>query len=172
MDWLTIEHFVSKGQAFLPVNAVGKGDIVQLIYQDGSTQLIDVQAQTFLKHVLSFFGTDLLSLRRRYGRVIGKKQLVPLPLSKQWTLVPFNTREAIGRQTRTGWIVFSKIQHLLEKNPHQTTIQLHEYSVMIYHSERFTFEQLRNAKLVEVEFEQIHSSPLECREISWTYFNR
>lgn len=155
---LAVYKFIIEGQAFIPVNAVGKGDVVQIIYVDGSTQLVDLQVQTFLKHVLDYFGAELKPLRRRYGGAIGKKQLVPLPLSRNWTLIPFNTREAIGRQARTGWFVFSMIERLQEIAPQETKLFLHDYSITILHSARFTRKQILNARLVEAEYDRIHRS--------------
>lgn len=160
---LAVYRFISEGQAFIPVNAIGKGDVVQLIYMDGSTQLVDVQAETFLKHVLAYFGAELKPLRKRYGSAIGKKQLVPLPLSRNWTLIPFITREAIGRQSRTGWFVFSMIRRFQEIAPQETKLYLQDYSITILHSARFTRKQMLNAKLVEAEYERIHRS-IECKE--------
>lgn len=169
MRWLPVEEFIRRGQAFVPVNAEGKGDVVKLIYVDASTELVDVHVETFLKHVLAFFGTDLLSLRRRYGPTIGKKQLIPLPLSNQYTLVPFNTRQPIGRQTCTGWVHFSKIAALQEVTPYMTNLQLQRYTLPVFHSPSFTHSQIRHARLIELEYLEVHRQLLsgqaqECRE--------
>ncbi len=169
MNWLAVEQFVARGQAFMPVNAEGKGDIVKLLFPGGQTYLLDVQARTFLKQILRFFGGDLLSLRKRYGQVIGKKQLIPLPLSRQWTLVPFNMRIPIGRQDRTGWVVAQYVHQIEELSPTVTDIHLEQMKIRVYHSRTFCLQQMRSARLVQAEFEEIHRQPDECREQRWSY---
>ena len=58
MDWRKIEHFLATGQAFVPVNAEGHWDCVQLYLKDGSSEVLDMQCGTFLNKILMYFGTS------------------------------------------------------------------------------------------------------------------
>jgi len=86
MDWKEVKHFVSLGQAFVPINLENRGDSVKLFFRDGTTACLDMQANLFLKRLLTFFGTSAAINRHRYGELVGKKQLVPIALSYGFTL--------------------------------------------------------------------------------------
>ncbi|MDQ0338520.1 hypothetical protein J2S00_001306 [Caldalkalibacillus uzonensis] len=169
MKWQTLEFFVARGQAILPVNVPGEGDIVMLVDHQGEEYYVGVHAQTFLKQLLTYFGTDLHTLRRRYGQVIGKKKMIPLPLSSGWVLAPFNTRRPIGRQSRTGWILTEAVQEVQEHAPTLSELKLHHYTVMVYHSKLFCQQQLRSARLVQLEFDQLHQRRPVVKEHPWPY---
>lgn len=154
--WERVENFIQQGQAIVPVNKEGVGDVVRLVDVDGAELDLDVQAQTFLKHVLAYFGADLVTLRRRYGQVVGKQKMVPLPLSRSFVLVPFNMRKPIGRQSRTGWVVFRRVKGVQEVGEARSELVLARYRLVVYHSQAFCLQQLRNARLVQLEYGALH----------------
>src|SRR3954471_7128525 len=156
MDWKKVEMFLASGQAFVPVNAENKGDSVQLYLKDGSTELLDMQCEAFLSKLLSYFGTSVSVNRNRYGKLIGKKQLVPIVLSYGITLIPYNVREPIGRQTRIGWFIAKEIAHFCKESQHTTLVQLDQHEISVMHSEKFCFEQLKNARCIELCYGEIH----------------
>jgi hypothetical protein len=91
-----------------------------LYYQDGTTEFLDIQCNLFLSKVLYYFGTSVSTNRKRYGKLVGKKQLVPVALSYGVTLIPFIVREPIGKQTRVGWFIAKEIKDFQKKSPHHT----------------------------------------------------
>jgi len=158
VDWKKIDMFLSLGQAFIPVNVEGKGDQVQLYLKNGSIELLDIQCDSFLNKLLHYFGTSVSANRNRYGKLVGKSQLVPVVLSSGVTLIPYIVRESIGgRQTRVGWFVAREIECFQKKSQHKTLIQLsNEHEIPVLHSEKFCFEQLKNARCIELCFGEIH----------------
>ena len=78
MDWLLIEKFLSSGQAFVPINIKNEGDSVQLYYQNGTTEVLNMKSTLFLSKLLHYFGTSISANRNRYGKLVGRRQLVPL----------------------------------------------------------------------------------------------
>jgi hypothetical protein len=156
MDWRKIENFLATGQAFVPVNVKDQGDSVQLYLKDGSSELLDMQCGTFLNKLLTYFGTSLSVNRARYGTLVGKKQLVPIILSYGITLIPFNVREPIGKQTRTGWFITKEISNFSKQSPYDTLVQLGKHEISVMHSEKFCFEQLKNARCIEFCYGEIH----------------
>jgi hypothetical protein len=156
MDWKKVEMFLASGQAFVPVNAENKGDSVEVYFKDGSTELLDMQCEAFLSKLLSYFGTSVSVNRNRYGKLIGKKQLVPIVLSYGITLIPYNVREPIGKQTRFGWFIAKEISHFCKKSQHTTLVQLDQHEISVMHSEKFCFEQLKNARCIELCYGEIH----------------
>lgn len=152
----TIERFLSSGQVFLPINAENKGDSVQVYFKDGSIELLDMQPETFLAQILCYFSTSIVTNRKRYGKMLGKKQLIPIALSYGLILVPFHVREAIGRQTRCGWFIAKEISFFYKKSSHVTFIQLANHEISVMHSERFCMEQLKNARYIEFCYGELH----------------
>ncbi len=156
LDWKKIERFISLGQAFIPVNAKNKGDSVQLFYNDGSIDLLDMPCESFLAKLLYYFGTSISANRNRYGKLVGKKQLVPIVLSYGITLVPYNVRESIGRQTKIGWFIAKEISCFCKKSSHETLVHLSKHEINVMHSEKFCFDQLKNARCIELCYGEIH----------------
>jgi hypothetical protein len=156
VDWRKVESFLATGQAFLPVNVKDQGDAVQLYLKDGSSEVLDMQCRTFLNKLLAYFGTSMSVNRDRYGALVGKKQLVPVILSYGITLIPFNVREAIGKQTRTGWVITREISHFHKQSPYHTVVGLDQHEISVMHSEKFCFEQLKNARCIELYYGEIH----------------
>lgn len=152
-----MKQFATAGQAFLPVNVQNRGDSVKLLFKNGETKLLDMQSSLFLKRLLTFFGTSVSINRHRYGELMGKKQLVPIVLSYGFTIIPFNVREAIGRQSRVGWFVSREIEQFQQQSPRLTTVHLfHGHQVSVFHSRKFCLEQLKNARWIEMCYEEIH----------------
>jgi hypothetical protein len=156
MNWLLIEKFLSSGQAFIPVNVKDQGDSVKLYYQDNSSEIIDMPCKLFLSKLLYYFGTSVSVNRNRYGKLVGKRQLVPIILSYGITLVPYIVREPIGKQTRIGWLVGKEISGFQRRTKHTTSVQLSDHQIDVMHSEKFCIEQLKNARCIELCYGEIH----------------
>lgn len=74
MDWRKVEGFLSSGQAFVPMNAKDQGDSVQLYLKDGSTELLNMQCETFLNKLLHHFGL-VKPLNKKGGKIKTYQQL-------------------------------------------------------------------------------------------------
>lgn len=151
-----VERFLSSGQAFIPVNVEGKGDCMQVHWKDGTTEVVDVRSEAFLSEVLTHFGTSVTVNRNRYGTLVGKKQLVPIVLSYGITLIPYNVREPIGKQARVGWFIAREISEMVKQSRQETAIVLDKHKITVHHSEKFCFEQLKNARCIELCYGEIH----------------
>ncbi|QIZ69127.1 competence protein ComK [Geobacillus subterraneus] len=157
MDWKEVKKFTSTGQAFVPVNVEGRGDSVELFFKNGETQQLDMQCSLFLKQLLTFFGTSVSINRHRYGELVGKKQLVPIVLSYGFTIIPFNVRQPIGRQSRVGWFVSREIERFQQRSHQFTLVHLSSgHQVPVLHSRKFCLDQLKNAKWIEMCYGEIH----------------
>jgi hypothetical protein len=156
MDWLLIEKFLSSGQAFIPINVKDQGDSVQLYYQDGTGEILDMKCNAFLSKLLYYFGTSISANRNRYGKLVGRRQLVPVILSYGITLVPFIVREPIGSQTRIGWFMSKEIVDFQKRSKQETAVQLSNHEMTVLHSEKFCLEQVKNARCIELCYGEIH----------------
>lgn len=155
---LFIERFIQEGQAFIPQNVKGKGDSVLLFFKDGQTEVADLRPELFLKKLVDFFCTSVAVNRNRYGSLIGKRNLVPIALSYGLVLVPYNTRETIGKQSRVGWVLSREIASMKQTSPNKTYIHLadHGHQLPVLHSQKFCLDQLKNAKCIELFYREIH----------------
>lgn len=156
MEWKQIETFLSSGQAFIPINVDNIGDCVQLLYKDGTVEILDMPSQLFMSKILYYFGTSISANRRRYGKLVGKKKLVPIVLSYGIILVPYTVRETIGKQSKFGWFFSREIQGFRKKSPDKSLIQLNNHDVPVLHTEKFCLEQLKNARCIELCYGEIH----------------
>lgn len=162
-----VEIFLEQGKAFIPVNLKDRGDSVQLYLADGSVEILDMQSKVFFKLLLGHFGTSVSMNRNRYGKLVGKKQLVPVVLSYGVTLIPYNVRESIefGKQSRIGWFIAGGVSGIRQSTKSHTIIELGEHKIPVLHSERFCFDQLKNARCIELSYSQIH----EPHRRKWIY---
>ncbi|WP_338754946.1 hypothetical protein [Bacillus sp. FJAT-52991] len=157
MEWKHVKQFIATGQAFIPVNTEGSGrDCVQLFFKDGTTEIIDISCHSFLKKLLIFFGTSVAANRDRYGPLICKKQLVPIALSYGFTLIPYIVRDSIGRQSRYGWVIAKEITSLQTQSSCKTAIELANHEISVHHSQKFCLDQIKNAKLIDLYYSEIH----------------
>lgn len=152
-----VEQFVLQGVAFLPENQPGIGDQLRLLQEDGLTTALPVQVNRFLKGIAYYYGTDLTVMRQRYGQAIARKQLIPLPFTEDWILVPFKVRTPIGRQVVHGWFAAHQIRQMAAQAPQRTRLALAGgHDVTVHHSLNFCQMQLRHVTLVRHLYEEIH----------------
>lgn len=156
MNWERVEDFLCSGQAFIPVNAKDKGDSTQILMRDGTIEHVDLQSAALLSQLLSYFATSIVANRNRYGQLVGKKQLVPIVLSYGITLIPYNVREPVGHQSRIGWFLAKDILTFCKQSSNETLIYLAKHRVSVMHSEKFCFEQVKNARCIEMCYGEIH----------------
>ncbi|PSL41278.1 hypothetical protein B0H94_12024 [Salsuginibacillus halophilus] len=153
-----VQVFVSRGEAFIPVYEPGAGDAVRILLCDGGSEDFPMSSDAFLKALFDHYGLSVPASKRRYGYFLqGKRQLVPMPVSDGITLIPYHTREAIGKQTRTGWVRAAAITSLQQDREQETVIATSAHSFAAFHSKRFCFEQLKNARWLEHCYKEVHN---------------
>lgn len=165
-----IERFLIGGSAFVPYNREGTGDQLIVLLANGDKESLNIRAQTFLEQTVRSFGNDLVALRRIYGQAIGRKYYVPLPLTPQFTLVPFKIRKPIGRQGAHGWIVSEQIRSLKYKSSGISTLYLTgNHKVTALQSVESCEQQLRHVLLVQYHYGKLQRRPVVVRESSFRH---
>ncbi len=158
MNEVWIDRFITDGVAFIPINAAPYGDHIQLLCRDGEIHHVNRTAVSFLQAVVQVFGVDLSTLRKQYGQAIGRKQLIPIPLSRAYTLVPFKTRMPIGNQVTTGWFVAEEIQSFLPDSKMTALIRLvNKQVIKVFHDEDWCLRQMRHVVLAQHRYQHLHS---------------
>ncbi|GAB7387581.1 hypothetical protein BSNK01_14180 [Bacillaceae bacterium] len=151
-----IERFIDHGVGFMPVNKSGIGDQVEVLYGDGSREFLETNSLSFLHQLVEMFGYRYSAIKNVYGKAIGRRKNVPLPLTKGWTLVPFKTRRPTGRQNCQGWFVASAIRGIRRETPLVSVLDLPCHRVTVLSSLETCQAQMNNVILVEHHFRQIH----------------
>lgn len=136
--------------ALLPVYE--DGNVTKLITSVGE-QIIDVRtARTVLKNLARNFGVDLAATREKYGRLLNKRNIIPIPLAADLVLIPVKVREhPLGQNDGTlGYFNFCEIQRVEKSSGNSSTIILKcGVSIPTVVSETTVREYIKNARLVE-----------------------
>lgn len=153
--------FLQQGVAFLPSNEAGYGDVLLVLGKNGERETLHLSARSYLQQLVRLFGIDLTSIRERYGKSIGKKQMVPLPLALHWTMIPLQVRVPIGKQQAHGWVV----RQAIERIHNGAEIQLTGgHTISVYHTATDLRRVLREALIVEMHYQLLHQTPSWVKE--------
>ncbi|WP_048601832.1 hypothetical protein [Rubeoparvulum massiliense] len=164
------ERWIADGVAFLPVNLQGLGDVTRLYYIDGQEEICEVPVQHFFADLTQIFGIDASLMRKRYGRLLGKSQLIPIPFSYEWTLLPLKVRSPIGRQSCYGWFLAQEIQRIEEVERLQTHVFLTGgHRIPILHPAHTIRERIRDAMVVQYQFQLLHQRISQAKERNLPY---
>lgn len=166
MTFLHVMDFFHQGVAFLPSNEPDRGDVLLVYGKNGECEVVSITARSYLQQLARLFGVDLTTLRERYGKVIGKKQMIPLPLALNWTLIPIQVRIPIGKQQAHGWIVKQAIERIDEGNSFELK---GGHRVPLLHSYQDMRRILREAQLVELQYQILHQPPNWVKESKEQY---
>lgn len=152
-----VEQFLEEGVAFLPHNEVGVGEGVRALLEDGRQEFWRVGVTGMLKALARYHAVDIKALRQRYGQMIGRAQMVPLPIAGDCLLIPFKARIPIGRQPSAGWVLVQHIRDIEELPGGCSLLRLSGgHRVKVWHSRKFCENQLRYADLVQYRYFQLH----------------
>ncbi|WP_156816973.1 hypothetical protein [Salsuginibacillus kocurii] len=164
-----VEQFLEEGEAFYPAIEPGVGDGAGVCLKGEQLEIWPLTADQLLDKILDYFGTNLASNRKRYGQfLLGKKQLLPVPLTGSLTLIPYHSREKVGSQARTGWVVAHNVAGFRKIQNYVSEIVTTTHDVTVYHSRNFCFEQLKNARFVQHGYREIHN--LDQTDKRWNFF--
>lgn len=113
---LKFENIIDKGLAYiLPEYVEFKGNVTKAASIDGDI-LIEVKSiRSVLNRVAKYYGADIMALRSKYGKIIGRKNIIPIPLAPELVLVPFKIRKPIISWDGTiGYISYRQITGIKE----------------------------------------------------------
>ncbi|HHU63358.1 MAG TPA: hypothetical protein GXZ32_04010 [Clostridiales bacterium] len=84
-----VQMIIDRGvSAFVPRYVQDHGRVTVIIYGDGSRVKDKRTIRWLLKALAMNRGWDLKALRQRYGKLIGQRNLVPLPITPSLVLIP------------------------------------------------------------------------------------
>ncbi|MGF7184528.1 hypothetical protein GGQ84_000612 [Desulfitispora alkaliphila] len=93
-----------------PVYCEDGSNCTEIGLTDGKELMDKRKVKSVLKELAGVFALDLGRLKRRYGSIVGRKSSCPIPLAKDYTLVPMKMRQPLGKDDGAlGYVVKSRI---------------------------------------------------------------
>ena len=152
--------FMQKGLAIEPVLIQGLGEGTKVILQDDLI-ILSCTTQRFLHQLCQTQFFNLKSLQDQVKKTIGKKQLVPIPLTFRTVVFPLRGFNKEKVKTRGFlWIVHRHIKKM-EVGPvsHQSQLTLtNGHQLMVPYTTSFIHQQIRDSYLLEYFFQEAHAS--------------
>ncbi|HBT20627.1 MAG TPA: hypothetical protein DEA47_04615 [Peptococcaceae bacterium] len=101
---------------FYPYYDENGGNCTRILLDDGREISYVRKTKSILKGLAEIFAVDLISLRRRYGSIVGKKNCIPLPLHGEFIVVPLKVRRTLSKdQGALGYVVLNKVVDCIEE---------------------------------------------------------
>ncbi len=120
-----IDKIISKGVcAVIPIYSDEFGNATKIMTKDGTSHLIDRTIRTILKLICQYYGVDIISTRKKYGKIINMRNVIPIPLSHNLVLIPFKMRRPISLKDGSyGYVNYFLIEEVYREEG-QTIIKL------------------------------------------------
>ncbi|WP_284680678.1 hypothetical protein [Aceticella autotrophica] len=115
--------------AILPVYIDGCGSGTELIDIKGESVIIKSAVKSILKKILKEYVVDINALKNKYAKSLGIKNAIPLPLTRDFTLIPLKTRKPmVLKDSAYGYIYYEKIKKVFD-NGISCTLDLGNYKI-------------------------------------------
>lgn len=148
---MNVEDVFNNGlTALLPV--YDDGNVTRVFTHNGEQALVRKTCKTVLKNLARFYGVDLAATRSYYGRIINKKQGVPIPMTANLLLIPVKVREnPLGENDGTlGYLNFQEIKQVTDGDGGHCHIAFKcNKDLLVLVSHTTMKEYMKNARLVE-----------------------
>lgn len=98
----------------IPITDENGGNITQVYMQNGEKVLIHHRTSTVLKNLAKVFALDLKELKKKYGKLVGRKSSTPLAFHPSLILLPVKVREVLIKDEGSrGYVVSNQIKNIL-----------------------------------------------------------
>ena len=105
------EEYWPQINCLIPITDENGGNSTQIYMQNGGKVLIQNRTNTVLKNLARVFALDLVELKKKYGKLVGRKTSTPLALHPNLILLPVKIREVVIKDEGSrGYVVNSQIK--------------------------------------------------------------
>ncbi|NLY43852.1 MAG: hypothetical protein GX066_07770 [Clostridiaceae bacterium] len=154
------ELFIIGIAAILPTYQLGIGDISTIIDNNGNEYLVASKVKTILNRLARIYALDLKQVRRKYSHVIRQKNIVPIPFSEHFILIPFKIRKPKAENDGSlGYISLEsiyKIEEIKEEN-NVFIILKSGKRIKCLVSYKTANRHIQNAHIVKNHYRELHS---------------
>lgn len=151
---LNLEHSWQNVEALVPIYEENGGNSTKVYLEGGEKIVLSLKTKTVLKKLARVFAIDLSELRKKYGRLVGRRNSSPLPLHPNLILVPLKYREPLAKdEGASGYIVKSKFASFCEVDKNKTEISFQDGSTLEFiQSLKSVRLMFAHAEVIEHEF--------------------
>ena len=152
-----LEEILCEGlAAMIPV--YDGGNVTRVVQSDGTVVVLPRTCKTVMKNIARFYGVDLAATRRKYRRVVNKRQQIPIPFSSALLLIPLKMRKRpLGENDGTlGYVNFKEVEGVDEGSGACKVSLRCGATVDTLVRSSTVQEYIKNAKLVEKMFLDLH----------------
>lgn len=153
VNWSQISCEVA---AFYPEYASGVGDVTRFIMADGEQRIVHRSIRAALLGLTRSFAVDLQRIRQIYGKSVGQRNGIPLPLTAKLVLVPIKVRKPrMIKDGTCGYLnyhQYQKVESWREGDYRSRIILQNGYVLPCTVSTAAVEKQIRNARLVYSEY--------------------
>lgn len=146
--------------ALLPTYAEGRGRLTRVLLSDGSEQLLNKSAKGVVKKLARKYSIDLNSVVKEYGKLLGKSNLIPIPLTQHIILVPLKTiTPLLPGDSAYGYFTLSAIREIKktgDKEYKTVVILQNGVEIGVFLNYATVMRQLKNAELVDKHYSIKH----------------
>ncbi len=149
-----VQIIIDKGvSAFIPQYTQGHGRVTIIIYGDGSKVEDKRTIRWLLKALAMNRGWDIKALRQRYGKLIGQKNLIPLPITPSIILIPLKmVKPIIPGDGAMGYINLLHISHVQRDGVHTIVKLKSGQCVKVLQRSKSVHYSINRASLIHREF--------------------
>lgn len=137
--------------AVIPYYDKNGGNFTKIITKQGEEITDTRRVKTVLGELVKFYALDLTMIRRKYGSFICQRNIVPIPINSEVTLVPFKLRKPLYiKDGSLGYIVLEDIKETLEEQGSNGTIILKNGTkVKTMESKKSCNKHINNGKIIK-----------------------
>lgn len=151
--------FLRHGLAVEPSLAPGVGEVARLVMRDQSI-VIPYTTRRFMNQICETQFFEFRALRERAKRLIGKKQLVPIPLTFQTVFFPLRIANEGGASPRNFlWVHHRRVLRVKEiqkGTKYSKLVLTNGTSFLTPYRPAFIERQIRDSFLLEYFFQEAH----------------
>lgn len=148
--------------ALLPTYQEGRGNLTRIIKLDGSEVLLDKNIKGVIKRLARLYLLDLSSIAETYGKILGRANLIPIPLTHNLVLIPLKTiTPLLPGDSAYGYFSFTaikKIQGCQDKEYKSRVILRSGIEIKLVSTEKTVLKQLKNAEIVDKHYRIKHGT--------------
>lgn len=136
--------------AFYPEYSDGIGEITRVLVSQGEDLIIPVTSRSFKANLCKFYSIDYESSRKKFGKIIGSVNCVPLPINSNKIFLQLKMRiPEFKSDGAMGYIDLNCIKNQEKKDIRTTAIVLKNgRKVRVLYSMSTINKHMKNARLI------------------------
>ncbi|MCG0274857.1 MAG: hypothetical protein L5655_01665 [Thermosediminibacteraceae bacterium] len=161
---MDVETLIRAGiAALVPVYEAVAGNATRVITLDGKDHLIANTLRTVIRRIARAYGADLTALRENYGKVINRRNYVPVPLSPSLILIPVKLRERpLSENDGTvGYLSYYEIKKITDEGASCRVLLSCGRELKVFLAKTTLLEYMKDARLIAGIYEERHKARAE-----------